>query len=95
MRWATSLRVLDEIGRRVEAAGHQDHIVGDLLALQIFPFMRVARVGRLEQDRLRPRLDRDVEHRGERDVVGVRPLVIAPADVQPHAVGRDVARSRG
>ena len=74
-------RVLDKIGRRIEAARHQDRIVGDFLALQILPFMRMAGISGLEQQRLRPRLDRDVEHRGERDVVGVRPLVIAPANV--------------
>ena len=52
----------------------------------------MARVGRLEQERLRPRPHAGVEHFRQRDVVRVRALVIAPADVQAHRGGRNVAR---
>src|SRR5438045_4316332 len=84
--------VLDKIRRRVDAARHQDFVIGDFGALQIFPFMRMARVGRLEQERLRPRPHAGVEHLRQRDVVRVRSLVIAPADVETQRGGRNVAR---
>ena len=71
---------------------------GILIVLEIFPFVVVARIGGLDADRLHPRLERDVDDLGHRQIVGVRPFVIAPADVQPHAVGRqpfDRAVERG
>ena len=83
--------MLDEIGRRIETARHHDLVVGDFRALEILPFVGMARVGRLEQKARRARPHRGGEDRGKRDVVGMRPLVIAPADVHAHCFGRDVA----
>ena len=53
--------------------------------------MRVARIGRLEKQCLRPRPHAGVEYLGERDIMRMRALVIAPADVQAHRFRRDVA----
>jgi hypothetical protein len=51
--------------------------------------MRVARVGSLERDRRRPRREDDIDDLGERHVPMVRSLVIAPAQMHPHALRRD------
>ncbi|MFL5268555.1 MAG: hypothetical protein ACJ8AH_18495 [Stellaceae bacterium] len=42
-------RMLDEIRGRVDDAGDQDLVVRDFRTAQVFPFMRVTRVGRLER----------------------------------------------
>jgi hypothetical protein len=42
-------RMLDEIGCRIDDAGDQDLVVGDFRTAQIFPFMRMAGIGRLER----------------------------------------------
>ena len=60
----------------------------------ILPLVLVPRIGAFEAERLRPALEADVGDLGERDVVRVRPLVIPPADVEPHAV-RGQALGRG
>ena len=73
-------------------AGDQDLVVGQLRLLPHRPFMRVARVGGLDNERLRLGLDEDRRDFGKGDVVVVRPLVIAPADVDARAVGRHVAQ---
>ena len=80
--------MLDEIRRRIDDAGNEDLVVGDFYRLEVLPFVVVARIGGLDADRLHARLEGDVDDLGHRQIVGVRPLVIAPADVQPHAVGR-------
>jgi hypothetical protein len=74
-------RMLDEIGRRVDDAGNEDLVVGDFDRLEVFPFVVVARIGGLDAERLHARLERDVDYLGHRQIVGVRPLVIAPADM--------------
>ena len=77
-------RMLDEVGGGIDHAGDQDLVVRDRDLLQVLPFVIVARVGGLDADRLRPRLEGEVDDLGERQVVIVRTFVIAPADVQPH-----------
>ena len=51
-------RVLDEVGCRVEHAGDQHLVVGDADRREVFPFMLVARVGGLDAQALRARLQR-------------------------------------
>ena len=53
--------------------------------------MLVARIGRLDHQRRRFRLQEDRRNFRQRNVVIVRAFVIAPADMKPHALGRDVA----
>ena len=64
------------------------------ISVEILPFVVVARIGGFDADRLRARLEGEVDDLRERQIVGVRPFVVAPADVQPHAVGRQ-ALGRG
>ena len=66
--------------------------VGQLHVLEQRPLVRVARVRRLEGDAGRPGLEHDVDDVGERHVVVVRALVVAPADVHAQLLGRDVAQ---
>src|SRR6478735_7017704 len=66
--------MLDEIGRRIETARHHYLIIGDLRALEILPFVGMARVGPLKQKARRARPHRGGEDRGKRDVVGMRSL---------------------
>ena len=80
--------MLDEVRGRVDDAGNQNLVLGNIDVLEILPFVVVARIGGFDADRLRARLEGDVDDLGQRQVVGVRPLVVAPADVQPHAVRR-------
>ena len=68
---------------------------GILAFAQHAPFVRMPRIGGLEELGLRLCLEDDGQDRFERDIVGVRSLVVAPADVHPHALGRDVAQARG
>ena len=46
-------RMLDEVGGRIDDAGDQDLVVGNVDRLEILPFMLVARIGALEAERLR------------------------------------------
>src|SRR5215472_3802233 len=48
-----------------------------------------ARVRGLERDRRRPRCERDINDFGQRHLAMVRSLVIAPAQMHPHALWRD------
>ena len=54
--------------------------------------MVVAWIGGFDADRLRARPEGDVDDFRQRQVVSVRSLVVAPADMQPHAVGRQTSR---
>ena len=80
-------RMLDKIVGGVDHAGNENLVLGNFHRLHVLPFVVVPRIGRLNADRLRYRLERDVDDPGERQIVRVRAFVIAPADVQPHAIG--------
>ena len=54
---------------------------------EVLPFVIVARIGGLDADGLRARLERQVDDLQQRQIVGVRAFVVAPADMQPHPVG--------
>src|SRR5688572_22465024 len=56
------------------------------------PLVFVTGIGALEGEGLGTGLERDAEDLPERDVAVVRPLVVAPAEVQAHPVSRDVAQ---
>jgi len=83
------LRVLNEIRFRLDDPGNNDLALRQLDLLEQGPFMRVARVRSLELDRRWPRCKRDIDDLGEWHVAMVRPLVIAPAQMHPHALRRD------
>src|SRR5438445_7122140 len=66
------LGMLDEVGRRVEHAGNDEPVVRQLHVLEHDPLVLVTRVGALEGQGLRPRLERDREDLLEGDVAVVR-----------------------
>src|SRR5947199_6448486 len=86
--------MLDKIRGRVDDTRNKNLIVGNFDRLEIFPFVIVARISGLDADCLRPCFESDINNLYQRQIVGVRTFVIAPADVQPHAVSRK-ARGRG
>jgi hypothetical protein len=65
--------VLDEVRRRVDDAGNENLVFRDIDGLQIFPFVVVAWIGGFDADRLRARLERDVDDLGQRQIMGVGP----------------------
>src|SRR6266849_4139231 len=84
------LRVLDEIGFRLDHAGDQHFAFGQLDRLENLPFVGMTGIGGLERDSVRPRKKNDVDDVFERYVAVVRPFVVAPAQVHAHAFGRNV-----
>ena len=90
IRCATSRGCSTKLVVEINDAGDQDLVVGDFCAAQILPFMRMARIGRLERQSGRPRPHAHVEDLGQRDVVGVRAFVISPAQMHAHRLRRDI-----
>ncbi len=82
--------MLDIVGTGVDHAGGKDLVIGNFGICPHFPFMFVARIGGLEQDRCGARLQDDVDHLFERNVMIVRPFIIAPAHMHPHFFRRDI-----
>ena len=89
------LRVLDQVGGVADHAGHQHLAVRQLDVLPHLPFVLVAHVGRLERIALRLDLQHQVDDVLERQVVGVRPVPAAPAQVIAHAVLRNALAAHG
>jgi hypothetical protein len=83
------LRVLDVVGGRVDHPGEDQHGVRRRYPLEDLDLVLVARVGQGQRQSAHPGAVEQRQHRLQRDVVGVRPVVIAPAEVQPHLLGWD------
>src|SRR3984893_15663296 len=84
------LGVLDEICQTVDDAGDDDLVFGKRELLEDAVFMRVPRIGKGEEEPADIGLLDDRQDIGERHVAIVRPLVIAPTDMQPHTVAPDI-----
>src|SRR5438445_6395344 len=82
-------RVLDDVGRRVDDARQKQHRVGQGMAPECLQLVLMARGRERQRERADPRPVDDRQERLERHVVGVRTVVVAPAEVQAHPVGRD------
>ena len=80
-------RMLDEIRGRIQRAGDEDFIFGDIGFRPGAPFVGVARVGGFELDGLWFGREDDVDDFGQVDVVRVWPFVVAPAEVHADALG--------
>ena len=83
------LRVLDEVVGGVDDAGDEHHAVGQRTTLEAVVLVGVAGVGHRQHERADVGLVEERLDVGERDVVGVRALVVPPADVQPDVGGVD------
>ena len=84
------LRVLDEVGRRVDHARDEAFPVGQLHFFEDGPFVLMTRVSALEADRRGPCLQHRLDDLTQRNVVIVRALIVAPAEMEAHTLGRDV-----
>src|SRR5215469_6834213 len=84
------LRVLDEIGLRFNHPGYQHLAFRQFHILENPPFMCMARVGRLKGQSARLRQKNRLDDVSERHIAMVRSFVIAPAQMQPHPVGRNI-----
>ena len=92
MRCGDQFRMLDVVGAGVDDAGDQHLVVRDLRIAPHRPFMRMPRIGRLERDRLRLRLQDDRQHLLQRNVEVVRAFVVAPAQMQPRRTRRHIGQ---
>src|SRR5262245_54182625 len=83
------LRMLDDVRRRVDDAGQEQHVARERMLAERLQFVLMARARERQRERadLGPVDDR--QERLERHVVGVGAVVIAPAEVQAHAVSGD------
>ena len=86
--------VLDVVGRRVEHPRDQRDIVGQLRVSPHRPFVFVARIRCLEHQRAGLGLLHHRHDPFQRNIVVVRSLVVAPADVNANLRGGDVGQSR-
>ena len=80
------LRVLHDVGVVRDDAGDKNLALGQFHIAPDFPFVLVARVGGLERVSARRNLQHQVDHVLERQVVRVRAVPTAPADVIAHPV---------
>ena len=85
--------MLDEVGDRVDYAGNHHLARRQLHLLKDLPFMLMARIARLQNDSRRTRLEHDVDDLPQLDIVMMRALVVAPAQMHPHRLGRDAGHS--
>jgi hypothetical protein len=84
------LPVLDEVGRRVDHARDEAFPFGQLHLLEDGPFVLVTGVDALEADRRGLCLQHRLDDLTQRNIVVVRALVVAPAEMPAHLLGRDV-----
>ena len=84
------LRMLDKPGQVVDDPGDDDLVIGQRKLLQHAPFVLMPRVGEGQHKAADIGLFQQRQDLFERHVAIVRPLVIAPADMQSDAVARNV-----
>src|SRR5579863_5945162 len=84
--------MLDVVGSRIDDSGDEDHVGGKAMAFEATVFVLVARVGHRKKQRADARLEQNRQDVVESDVTIMRTLIIAPADVQAGAIGRDVQK---
>src|SRR5881397_1336106 len=86
------LRVLDEVAGVADHAGDEDLAARQLDVFPHAPLVLVAWVGRFERVGLRAHRQDQVDEVAQREIVLVRTVVTAPADVKADALGRNVAQ---
>ncbi len=85
--------MLDQCRRMTHYAGGKNLVIGQLHVLPDDEFVLMADVGRLEQIGLRIDRQQHLHDVRERNVVSVRPVPAAPAQVVSNPLRRDVAQS--
>src|SRR5262245_6697570 len=83
------LGMLDDVGRRVDDAGQEQHIAWEWMLAERRELVLVARARERQRERANLGLVDDRQERLERHVVGMRAVVVAPAEVQAYPVARD------
>src|SRR5258705_6169861 len=86
------LRMLDDVGRGVDDARHEQHAVGQGMAAEGSQLVLVPRARQRQRERADLRAVDDRQQRLQRHIVGVRPVVVAPAEVQADAIGGEPPR---
>src|SRR5690349_2778161 len=86
------LRMLHYVGRVGDDTRHQDLSVRQLDALPHRVLVLMPRVRALDEIRLRLYAQHEIDDVLELDVVGMRPVPAAPAEVIAHAIFGDVAQ---
>ena len=89
------LGMLDVVRRRVDHAGDERRSAESRLRREHAVLVGVARVRHRQHERARAGLEHPRQDLLERHVEVVRPLVVAPADVQAHALRGDSRQARG
>src|SRR5207245_6206696 len=84
------LRMLDVVGLAFDDARYQHFAFRHLDRFEHGPLMGVARVRRLELDRMRLRLPHDINDVLKRHVAVVRTGIVAPAQMHPDLSSRNV-----
>ena len=82
--------MLDDVGRGIDDAGHEQHPRRERVEPERLQLVLMPRAGQRERQRAHVGAIDDRQEWLERDVVGVRSVVVSPAEVQAHAIGRDV-----
>src|SRR5580658_7938697 len=86
-------RMFDVVGAGIDQSRSEHLVLGNLGRGPDLPLVFMPRVGGLEQNRRRPRLENDPDHPLERYVVVVGTLIVSPAYVHAHLLRR-YGRSR-
>ena len=81
-------RMFDVIGRGVDHARQQHLVLWKLDVLPNRPLVGMARISGFKHQALNLCAKHDLDDLAEIDVVGMRPLIVAPADVHAHHVRR-------
>jgi hypothetical protein len=81
--------MLHVVGGGVDDAGKEEHAFRQPVPGEHPMFVLVARVAQGQRERPHLRAEHDGEHRLQGDVVDMGAVVVAPAEMEPDAVGRD------
>src|SRR5262249_53554855 len=88
------LRMLDGVGDRIDDAGHQHRIFRQGLMLKHLVFVCVPWIGEWQVQAANFGPTQDRQNICERHVLIVRSLVVAPTDMEPHFVARNIDEGR-
>ena len=85
-------RMLDKIGGGVEHSRNEHLIVGQFDIAKDGPLMFVARIGPFQRNGLWPGFEHNAQNVFEGNITMVGAFIVAPAQVEPHAVWRQITQ---